>query len=112
MIDGICCSYLWSGEGQITNKALVAWERTRWPKSAGGMRLPNIQLWNQAAVAKMCWNLANKADKLWIKWIHNFYIKDQCSWIPHSQASWMAKKIMGERNIVDRCNSVIAGRGA
>ncbi|KAK4730876.1 hypothetical protein R3W88_023864 [Solanum pinnatisectum] len=89
VIDGICRSYLWSGEGQITKKALVAWERTSWPKSVGGMRLPNIRLWNQAAVAKMCWDLANKADKLWI-------------------TSWITRKIMGEKNIVDRtqqCNS-------
>ena len=46
------------------------WERVCRPKNEGGMGLINMQLWNRAAIAKLCWDLANKEDKLWIKWIH------------------------------------------
>lgn len=76
---------LWSGEGYIDKKAIVAWDRVCCPKSAGGMGLTNMQLWNKAAAVKVCWDLANKVDKLWIKWIHTSYIKeDQGQWLPHS----------------------------
>ncbi|XP_055814275.1 uncharacterized protein LOC129883688 [Solanum dulcamara] len=71
------------------------------PKSAGGMRLINIHLWNQAAIAKTCWDLAHKTDKLWIRWIHSYYIKSHTVFnVPVPQhASWMVKKILAARVI-------------
>ncbi|KAH0683248.1 hypothetical protein KY289_021000 [Solanum tuberosum] len=72
------------GFGYVTKMALVAWERVCCPKSVGGMGLINMQVWNKAAVAKLCWDLANKEDKLWIKWIH---IKGQSTWPETKQAS-------------------------
>uniref|UniRef100_M1A3K7 Reverse transcriptase n=1 Tax=Solanum tuberosum TaxID=4113 RepID=M1A3K7_SOLTU len=64
LIEGLCRSYLWSGVRYVTKKALVAWKRMCSPKSAGGMGLINMQVWNKAAVVKLCWDLANKEDKL------------------------------------------------
>ena len=32
-----------------------------------------MKVWNRAAIAKLCWDLANKEYKLWIKWIHILY---------------------------------------
>lgn len=43
-VDGLCRSYLWSGEGQITKKALVASDRLCCPKSIGGMGLLNMRI--------------------------------------------------------------------
>ena len=37
------------------------------------MGLINMKVWNRAAIAKLCWDLANKEYKLWIKWIHILY---------------------------------------
>lgn len=51
-------------EGQITKKALMAWEKVCGPKAMGGMRLINIQIWNKAAITKLCWDLAHKKDKV------------------------------------------------
>lgn len=31
--------------------------------------------WNKASVCKLLWNLANKKDKVWVRWIHEYYIK-------------------------------------
>ena len=67
------------------------------------MGLINMQVWNRAAVAKLCWDLANKEDKLWIKWIHAYYLKGQIEWQKRDQASWMIRKIMNAKNIVDQC---------
>ena len=73
LIESLCRSYLWSGTRHVTKKALIAWEQVCRPKSEGGMGLINMAIWNKAAVAKLCWDLANKEDKLWIKWIHAYY---------------------------------------
>ena len=77
LIESMCRSYLWSGAGQITKKALIAWERVCRPRSEGGLGLINMHIWNRAAIAKLCWDLENKEDKLWIKWIHTYYLKGQ-----------------------------------
>ena len=64
LIESLCRSYLWSGTRHVTKKALIAWEQVCRPKSEGGMGLINMQVWNRAAVAKLCWDLANKEEKL------------------------------------------------
>ncbi|XP_070016028.1 uncharacterized protein [Nicotiana sylvestris] len=95
-IDAYCRSYVWSGCNTISKKALVSWERVFAPKSVGGLGLANLQKWNKAAIAKSFWDLAQKQDKLWIKWIHAYYIKGQAiktMTIPQ-QACWMTRKIM------------------
>lgn len=75
LIEAHYRSYLWSGTNNITERALVAWDKVYTPKSIGGLNLINIKLWNKAAIAKITWDLASKKDKLWIRWIHNYYIK-------------------------------------
>nr|XP_016468578.1 PREDICTED: uncharacterized protein LOC107791096 [Nicotiana tabacum] len=95
MIEALCRSYIWSGTNTITRKALVAWEKICTPKSAGGHNLINLLLWNKAAIAKICWDLAHKQEKLWIRWINAYYIKQQQLQhmpIPY-QASWMGTVI-------------------
>ncbi|XP_075077303.1 uncharacterized protein LOC142164039 [Nicotiana tabacum] len=91
MIEELCRSYIWSGTNTITKKSLVAWEKICTPKSTGGLNLINIPLCNKAAIAKTCWVLAHKQDKLWIRWINAYYIKhQQVQQMPiPQQASWM-----------------------
>jgi len=76
LIESYCRSFTWSGSNTITKRALIAWDKVCLPKSVGGMNLINIRMWNQAAIAKTCWDLAHKSDKLLIRWIHSFYIKN------------------------------------
>ncbi|XP_019255001.1 PREDICTED: uncharacterized protein LOC109233569 [Nicotiana attenuata] len=69
------------------------------PKATAGLNMVNLALWNKAAITKYTWELANKKDKLWIKWIHSYYIKDQVFYtmgVPQ-QSSWMLKKIFEAR---------------
>ena len=102
VIEGLCRSYLWSGVGDFTKKALIAWEKVCSPKSEGGIGLMNMKVWNRAAIAKLCWDLANKEDKLWIKWVHTYYIKGQREWQRRKQASWMIQKIMSMQQSVEQ----------
>ena len=81
---------------------MIAWEKVCCPKSEGGIGLINMKVWNRAAVAKLCCNLANKEDKLWIKWIHTYYIKGQREWQRRKHASWMIQKVMNAKKIVEQ----------
>ncbi|XP_060211885.1 uncharacterized protein LOC132639460 [Lycium barbarum] len=96
VIDAYCRSYIWSGTNIITKKTLVAWDKVCLPISTGGLNPINLKLWNVAALAKTCWDLAHKLDKLWIRWIHTYYIKGRHLGdfdIPQ-QASWMVRQII------------------
>ncbi|XP_019241491.1 PREDICTED: uncharacterized protein LOC109221464 [Nicotiana attenuata] len=107
MIEAICRSSIWSGSNTITKKAYVSWERMCTPKSAGGLNLINLLLWNKAAIAKVCWDLAHKEDKLWIRWINAYYVKQQQLKdmpIP-KQASWMVRRIIASRDILQQAQS-------
>ncbi|XP_019260505.1 PREDICTED: uncharacterized protein LOC109238490 [Nicotiana attenuata] len=78
------------------------------PKSAGGYNVLNIRVWNRAAITKVYWDLAQKKDKIWIKWIHTYYIKGQSIVemnIPQ-QASWMVRKIMEAREVIQQMPTV------
>lgn len=104
LIESHCRSYLWLGFATITKRALVAWEKICTPKSARGMNLTNIRLWNRAAIAKTNWDLTHKQDKLWIKWIYTYYIKKGLISIINipTQASWMIRKIIVARETLNQ----------
>ncbi|KAG5628737.1 hypothetical protein H5410_000454 [Solanum commersonii] len=55
----------------------------------GGLGMINLALWNKAALTIACWDLAHTEYKMWIKWIHSYYMKGQ-QWndlrIPAKQA--------------------------
>ncbi|XP_059302007.1 uncharacterized protein LOC132053931 [Lycium ferocissimum] len=90
-LEAYCRSYVWSGINTITKKALVSWEKVCTPKASGGPNLTNLQMWNHAAIIKLCWDLASKQDRLWIKWIHAYYVKNQefATMVIPGHASWM-----------------------
>lgn len=103
LIEAHCRSYVWSGTNTITKRALVVWDQMCLPISVGGMNLTNLKIWNKESIAKNCWDFAHKADKLWIKWIHNFYIKGQTLAtvkIPKN-ACWMVRKKIESRDRID-----------
>lgn len=75
LIQAACRTFLWTGKSNASKRALVAWDKLCLPKAAGGWNLTCIKLWNQAAICKLLWNIAKKKDKLWVKWVHEFYIK-------------------------------------
>ncbi|XP_059315750.1 uncharacterized protein LOC132066458 [Lycium ferocissimum] len=90
-IEAYCRSYVRSGVNTITKKALVSWEKVCTPKASGGLNLTNLQMWNHVAIIKLCWDLASKQDRLWIKWIHAHYVKNQefATMVLPGHASWM-----------------------
>ncbi|XP_070035530.1 uncharacterized protein [Nicotiana tomentosiformis] len=95
LIEAICRSFLWTGNNNISKKALLAWEKVCQPRSAGGFNVMDIGLWNKAAVSKQFWNLCKEKNKLWIQWVHCYYIKNKHIWeVQLNQASWIMRKIV------------------
>uniref|UniRef100_A0A803PQL5 Reverse transcriptase domain-containing protein n=1 Tax=Cannabis sativa TaxID=3483 RepID=A0A803PQL5_CANSA len=74
----------------------VAWETLCKPKKAGGLGFLKIYDWNTAALIKHVWAIASKKDNIWVKWIHNVYIKHNNWWEykGHCQGSWCWRKIV------------------
>ncbi|KAF3645514.1 hypothetical protein FXO38_19607 [Capsicum annuum] len=73
-IEALCRNFLWSGGVDISKKALVAWEQLCRPYAVGGLNFLDIQTWNRAAISKLLWNLCKKKDRLWVKWVHLYYV--------------------------------------
>nr|GEV39471.1 hypothetical protein [Tanacetum cinerariifolium] len=59
-INRLLKRFLWN-QGETTNgKAKEAWKDICKPKDQGGLGLMNLQIWNQALLAKYIWNIATK----------------------------------------------------
>ncbi|XP_062076011.1 uncharacterized protein LOC133780155 [Humulus lupulus] len=93
-INSICRAFLLKGAWDYMGSGNVAWDTLCKPKSEGGMGFRNIMNWNIAAIGKYIWAVASKKDNLWIKWVHNVYIKDEDWWAYTApmQSSWYWKK--------------------
>lgn len=105
-IESICRVFLWTGKTGCSRRALVAWDQVCRPKAEGGWNLINMAVWNQAASLKLLWNLASKADKMWVRWVHTYYIKNQNIWdfqVP-SKCTWNLKRILKGRQLVNGDN--------
>ncbi|XP_019258106.1 PREDICTED: uncharacterized protein LOC109236386 [Nicotiana attenuata] len=94
-VEAICRKFLWTGDTNSSKKALVAWDKLCRPKTKGGLNVTDLNTWNRAALLKHLWNIGKKKDKLWIKWVHAYYIKGRKPWeVDAKQASWIIRKIL------------------
>lgn len=98
-IETICRTFPWTGSVKLSRKVLVDWDSVCRPLSAGGLNIIDMTIWNKAAIIKHLWNLANKKDCLWIRWVHGYYIKqrDLETMSSPKTASWVVKKILDRR---------------
>ncbi|KAK6783996.1 hypothetical protein RDI58_017450 [Solanum bulbocastanum] len=79
-ITGIYRNYIWSGQVYTTKAPLVAWD--------------------VATIVKYVWNIENKADNLWVKWMNLVYLKGVDWWNcnPSHDSCWYCKKICNIKN--------------
>lgn len=75
VIQYACRTFLWTGKTEVSRRVLVAWEKVILPKQAGGLNIGNLNVWNQAAICKLLWNIHQQKNRTWIQWIHGYYIK-------------------------------------
>lgn len=101
-VEGLCRSFLWSSKVEVTKKAPIAWKKVCEPRNSGGLKVLDLNVWNQVMCAKMLWDLATKADKLWVKWIHTYFMKNvevMDYQVKHS-CSWLLKAVLNCRDRV------------
>uniref|UniRef100_A0A803QNY4 Reverse transcriptase zinc-binding domain-containing protein n=1 Tax=Cannabis sativa TaxID=3483 RepID=A0A803QNY4_CANSA len=101
-IEAVCRSFLWKGTQETSSPGLVAWDNICQTKSAGGLGFRNIKEWNVAAMGRYVWDIASKKDCLFVKWIHNVYLKNGNWWDydPPMDCCWSWKKIVGVKNML------------
>ncbi|GFP82681.1 putative ribonuclease h protein at1g65750 [Phtheirospermum japonicum] len=74
-ITKLCRNFLWNSKN-----APVAWDDVCLPKAEGGLGFRGIKAWNEALLTKALWNIHNKKDTLWVRWVHNIYLKNCTLW--------------------------------
>ena len=94
-IMAVCRNFLWSGQVHTSKVPVVAWEIVCQSKKEGGLGITECMRWNEAAIAKYVWNVTSKADNLWVKWVHEIYIKgvDWWQYKPSVDSCWYWRKI-------------------
>ncbi|VFR00578.1 unnamed protein product [Cuscuta campestris] len=96
-ITSLCRDFLWGSKF-----AKVAWSDICKPKAEGGLGLRDAETWNNALLCKILWNIASKKDSLWVKWVHNIFIKqdDIWQWQPKKRYSVLFKRLAYVRELL------------
>lgn len=99
LLQTACRIFLWTRKTTVSKQALVAWDKVMQPMHAGGLNIINLKVWNQAAICKLLWSLHQKKDKVWVRWVHGYYIKNQDMEVMAlpKQCSWIVRKVLGAR---------------
>ena len=95
-INSICRDFLWKGVAEHGRPGYVAWNDLCKPKQERGLGFRKIVSWNKAALGKYFWALASKQNTLWVKWVHNVYLKNRLWWSYNSKSnsSWYWRQIV------------------
>ncbi|XP_074300495.1 uncharacterized protein LOC141631772 [Silene latifolia] len=88
-INSICHNYLWDGTSAYVSVPLVGWEQVCTPKAEGGLGLRYSLHWNIATMGKLVWWIYSKPDSLWVKWVHQIYLRGS-SWPTHLPKAHMS----------------------
>lgn len=91
----MCRRFLWTSKEDARRTTHVSWEKTCYPIAEGCLNVISLGMWNQATLGKMMWNLCQKKDRLWIYWVHQYYMKQGSftNFMPKMSASWIMKAL-------------------
>ncbi|WMV17411.1 hypothetical protein MTR67_010796 [Solanum verrucosum] len=95
-VDQICRDFLWGSSVDKKKVALVAWDKVCLPKIQGVLNIKGCSNWNKASVGQLLWQIIVNKESLWVKWVHNIYMKNDTSIWTHKtpiDCSWYWRKI-------------------
>ena len=94
-------SFLWSGAALKRFGAKVQWFMVCAPRNEGGLGFKLLKLWNKATMLRHLWTLNQKADSLWVKWVHTYVIKNKYLWhmAPPQDTFWTLRKLFQIRDM-------------
>ncbi|KAL9691290.1 hypothetical protein QQ045_011710 [Rhodiola kirilowii] len=107
-VTAICRNFL--GSGRITGKRnLVSWKVVCQPKENGGLGVKNLGQFNTFLLLSQIWNLSLKKDSMWIKWMSNYFFKNQSVWLKEEKnhQTWILKKKLRLRVEARKCVDVL-----
>ncbi|XP_019150482.1 PREDICTED: uncharacterized protein LOC109147284 [Ipomoea nil] len=72
------------------------------PKDEGGLGLRNLKHWNNAFMTKTLWNIHTRKETLWIRWVHDFYLRnvDFWTWNPGRNESALMRSLAKVRDLL------------
>ncbi|XP_020255458.1 uncharacterized protein LOC109832519 [Asparagus officinalis] len=95
-IDELCGNFMWGKSEQVHKIPLISWDKTCLNKKFDGLDIYSASTWSMATTLRLLWNIHVNKENLWIKWIHDTYLKNND--VRHVQAnnsdSWMWKQIL------------------
>ncbi|GAB2301430.1 hypothetical protein Dimus_039250 [Dionaea muscipula] len=98
-VERLCRAFFWSGSSFNRKTALVAWKDICHPKLCGGLGIKDLVDWNYATLCQILWDIESKKDRLWIKWVGEFYLKGVSVWeAPNGVGSWVWRSFLKVRN--------------
>ncbi|GJX32686.1 reverse transcriptase zinc-binding domain-containing protein, partial [Tanacetum coccineum] len=91
--------FLWCHGSSTKGKSTLAWETVCLPKREGGLGIRRLNCFNSALMSSHIWKLLTLKESLWVKWVHEYKIKDRNFWdIPlRGNMSWGWRKILSLR---------------
>lgn len=101
-IESICNSFLWNGAAVGSKKPCVSWKRVCQDLKSGGLAIKSFVTWNYAAILKQLCAPQFKKERLWVKWIHAYYVRGRDLLSCHfpNDVSWILRKVMGMRLVL------------
>lgn len=100
LIDDSCRKFLWGTKKSGKAIAMVNWNQVCTPKENGGLGLKRCGEWNRAMIGKQLWEIAAQGESMWVKWVHNRYIKQRTIWTVEltTNTSWHWRKLLKVRD--------------
>ncbi|WMV35257.1 hypothetical protein MTR67_028642 [Solanum verrucosum] len=95
-VDQICRDFLWGNSANKKKVALVSWDKMRIPKRQNGLNIKSCSNWNKAYVGQLLWQIIVNKESLWVKWVHDIYMKNDISIWTHKtpiDCKWYWRKI-------------------
>ncbi|XP_073149181.1 uncharacterized protein [Henckelia pumila] len=92
-IEKICRSFMWTSKHPPTS-----WRKVCSPINDGGLGLRDLRIWNKTLLAKTLWEIHNKKDSLWVKWINHYYWDNVKDWTARKDDTNLIKKLVDIRD--------------
>ncbi|KAG5570595.1 hypothetical protein H5410_060361 [Solanum commersonii] len=95
-VDRKCREFLWGGTEEKRKVSFVAWDIICRPKKQGGLNIKGCKLWNMIALGKLIWQLMEKSDILWVKWVNELYMNNNetfWSHVPSPNSCWYWRQL-------------------
>ncbi|XP_062096245.1 uncharacterized protein LOC133802030 [Humulus lupulus] len=100
-INQICRAFLWKSiDNYVGPGRVISWAEMCKSKQKGWLGFKDIGLWNFCTIIKYVWAIAKKEDNLWVKWVHNVYLKEVDWWSYNAPTTsrWYWNQIVKTKN--------------